>query len=260
MMTYEFDANKYRGASDTQYGWGRRLIDELDLQGHEHILDLGCGDGRLTALLAARVPRGSVLGIDASTNMIRLARDSFTADNLTFAGEDIRNLHACDRYDVIYSNAALHWIHDHRTLLESLHRALRAGGRVHTSFASDRNCIHFKAALREVMARPKYASALEGFPWPWYMPSASAYETMVRGIPFTEAQTWIQPNHRAFPDTAALAAWVEQPCLVPFTDYLPPALGRSFSDEVVREVIERTRQPDGTCREIFNRLRFKARK
>ena len=65
-MSFEFDAERYQQASAHQQEWGRRLIAELNLQGHERILDVGSGDGSLTRRLAAAVPRGSVLGLDAS--------------------------------------------------------------------------------------------------------------------------------------------------------------------------------------------------
>ena len=73
-MTYEFDGRKYEKASAHQKEWGERLITELSLQGDEQILDLGCGDGKLTAQLAELVPEGSVLGIDASRGMIEVAQ------------------------------------------------------------------------------------------------------------------------------------------------------------------------------------------
>jgi trans-aconitate 2-methyltransferase len=70
---FEFDAAKYREASTHQQEWGTRLISELCLRGDESILDLGCGDGVLTAKLAQLAPRGRVLGIDLSRNMIAAA-------------------------------------------------------------------------------------------------------------------------------------------------------------------------------------------
>ena len=69
-MPYEFDAKRYERSSSHQQDWGQRLIGELHLTGSERILDLGCGDGRLTAQLAERVSQGHVLGIDVSRNMI----------------------------------------------------------------------------------------------------------------------------------------------------------------------------------------------
>lgn len=259
-MPYEFNAQQYRQSSDTQQIWGKQVIAELNLQGHEQILDLGCGDGRLTALLAKQVPQGSVLGIDASTNMIALAQESFPRDNLRFLCMDINNLQDKERYDIIYSNAALHWILDHHHLLQAIYRALKPGGQVFTSFASDRNCINFKASLQETMSLPPFAEALQNFPWPWFMPSAGEYETIANTIPFTEARVWIQPNDRVFPNAATLTAWIDNPCLIPFLEFLPQHLGSAFRDEVVQRMISKTKQSDGTCIEIFNRLRFQARK
>jgi trans-aconitate methyltransferase len=72
-MAHEFDGQKYAQASTHQKEWGRVLLDELQLQGCESALDLGCGDGALTARIAELLPQGSVVGIDASRGMIDAA-------------------------------------------------------------------------------------------------------------------------------------------------------------------------------------------
>ena len=72
-MSVEFDGDRYREASAHQREWGARLLAELGLQGDEHILDIGCGDGSLTDSLADAVPAGSVVGIDSSAGMIEAA-------------------------------------------------------------------------------------------------------------------------------------------------------------------------------------------
>lgn len=71
---HRWNAEDYAANSSAQYDWGRALLERIPLQGHEHILDLGCGDGKLTALLAARVPQGAVTGIDSSPDMLALAQ------------------------------------------------------------------------------------------------------------------------------------------------------------------------------------------
>ncbi len=87
-MSFEFDAEKYRSASQHQQEWGQRLIGELGLGGNERIVELGCGDGRLTLQIARCVPDGFVLGIDASERMIALAQ-RIQQPNLRFERLDI---------------------------------------------------------------------------------------------------------------------------------------------------------------------------
>ena len=62
-----------------QQSWARELIARLPLRGDEHVLDVGCGDGKVTAEIARAVPRGRVLGVDASLEMIAFAQQDLSA-------------------------------------------------------------------------------------------------------------------------------------------------------------------------------------
>jgi trans-aconitate methyltransferase len=106
-MTHEFDGKQYEKASAHQKEWGTKLIAELELQGTERILDLGCGDGALSAHIADLVPNGEVVGIDASRGMIEAAR-SKVRKNLRFLPMDINELNYVEQFDVVFSNATLH--------------------------------------------------------------------------------------------------------------------------------------------------------
>jgi len=98
-MTHEFDGKKYEKASAHQKEWGERLIAEVSLRGTESVLDLGCGDGILTAQIADLVQQGVVLGIDASQGMIDAAL-SKERKNLTFCKMDINELNFVERFDL----------------------------------------------------------------------------------------------------------------------------------------------------------------
>lgn len=126
MHTFEFDREKYKKASKHQKEWGNSLIGELSLKGDETILELGCGDGSLTEQLAQAVPNGSVLGIDASAGMIETAKQR-SRDNLVFTQMDINKIRFQNEFNVIFSNATLHWIKDHKKLLYNCFMALKAG-------------------------------------------------------------------------------------------------------------------------------------
>ena len=78
---YKWDATDYQKNSEVQLTWGKELIAKLDLHGNEHILDIGCGDGKVTAEIAAHVPDGKVVGIDSSSDMIDLACTTFPVTN-----------------------------------------------------------------------------------------------------------------------------------------------------------------------------------
>jgi trans-aconitate 2-methyltransferase len=88
-MGHEFNGEAYKISSTHQKEWGTRIISEIHFNGREHILDLGCGDGVLTAQLAELVPQGSVLGIDSSKGMIEVAsrvKSAFRTAGYQFSG------------------------------------------------------------------------------------------------------------------------------------------------------------------------------
>jgi len=258
-MAHEFDGRKYAQASAHQQEWGERLISELSLSGAEHILDLGCGDGRVTAQLAALVPAGQVLGIDASAGMIEVAREKLTG-NLAFRRMDINALDFEEAFDVIFSNATLHWITDHAALLPRIRRALRQGGVIRFNFGAEGNCSHLYSVAREAMALPAFSPDFTSFSWPWHFPSISTYGKLVTAAGYRDVQVWGEAIDRAFADQELMLRWVDQPCIVPFLAHLPTDSREPFRRYVHRRMVEETSLPDGTCMETFRRINVFARR
>src|SRR5580698_8468405 len=90
-----WNAAAYAANSTVQQSWARELIAGLHLRGDEHVLDVGCGDGKVTAEIARAVPHGHVLGVDTSPEMIAFARKTFPAAktaNLKFQICDAREI------------------------------------------------------------------------------------------------------------------------------------------------------------------------
>jgi trans-aconitate methyltransferase len=253
-----FDGEKYRQASTHQKEWGMKLIDELDLAGPEHVLDLGCGDGALTARLASLVPDGFVVGIDSSPSMIATAA-RHSLPNLDFQLLDINHLAYEAEFDVIFSNSALHWVKNHRNLLSRVLKALKPGGILRFNFPAEGNCSTFNHIVQQVMAGVKYARYFSGFEWPWHMPEPDGYHQLASQFPFRELRVWGENTDRFFPDAAALIRWIDQPCLVPFLPAVAEPERDNFRAEVVERMIEATRQADGRCFETFRRVHVFAR-
>jgi trans-aconitate 2-methyltransferase len=258
-MAHEFNGEAYKKSSTHQKEWGTRIISEIHFNGREHILDLGCGDGVLTAQLAELVPQGSVLGIDSSQGMIEFACRT-KKNNLRFKLQDISSLDYEDEFDLVFSNAVLHWVKDHNRLLDNVYKCLKKGGLARFNFGSEGNCVHFHKVIRLAMGQPEYSAYFEAFEWPWYMPPVEEYELLVRRFPFREIKIWGENADRYFPDISAMVKWVDQPSLVPFLEAVPEAQKQGFRDFVVEKMIQETRQDDDRCFETFRRINLLIRK
>ena len=259
-MAFEFNAEKYKLASAHQKAWGKRLIEELDFKGSERILDLGCGDGALTTMLAHVVPTGMVLGIDASENMITTAKKNHQADNLRFELLDINQIDFTSEFDVVFSNATLHWIKDHKTLMRNVFKGLKDQGTVRFQFAGDGNCSNLFKVLKKVMDMDEYAGYFDRFDWPWYMPSIDEYRMLMEQTGFALTKVCPENADRYFTDAKEMIGWIDQPSIVPFLSSISAKDKKGFRDAVVEQMIERTIQDDGRCFETFRRLNVLARK
>lgn len=258
-MTHEFDGKKYEKASTHQKEWGNKLISELGLKGNERVLDLGCGDGALTAQIAELLPEGEVVGVDSSQGMIDIAATK-EQSNLRFLRLDINRLDYENQFDVVFSNATLHWIKDHQRLLQNAHRALRADGHIRFNFAGDGNCSHFFAVMRDAIALNEFRSFFAEFDWPWYMPSVDEYDALAKSSGLHDIRVWGENADRFFPDAETMIRWVDQPSLVPFLPLVPDPVKTSFREFVVNRMIKETKQEDGKCFETFRRINVSATK
>jgi trans-aconitate methyltransferase len=257
-MAYEFDGQKYQAASSHQKAWGRKLIEELRLAGNESILDLGCGDGTLTRHLAELVPKGQVVGIDSSLGMLEQARQN-VLPNLSFRHLDINQLDYQKAFDIIFSNAALHWVLDHEKLLRNVQKALKPRAKARFNFAGWGNCANFYAVVKELMQWIEFKKYFSGFVWPWYMPALAEYEALVSKTGFAEFRVWEENADKYFQDEKALIAWIDQPSIVPFLMKIDDRKDKElFRKLVIDRMLQATRRTNGTYFETFRRINLVA--
>lgn len=122
---------------------GNIILGQLAAQPHEHILDFGCGDGALTRELASRCK--SVVGIDASEDMIRLAKETSTGiDYYAVDGHYLQpwfdETQGQRPFDAVFSNATLHWLKQPVKAIQGIHHVLKAGGRLVAELGGFMNC------------------------------------------------------------------------------------------------------------------------
>jgi trans-aconitate 2-methyltransferase len=260
MTAYDFDGDAYLKASGHQKEWGRKLISELPVRHDSRILDLGCGDGTLTRMISEKVPAGIVVGIDASEGMIRKARE-YETDNCRFFVKDINALDYTDEFDMIISNATLHWIKDHRALLANCRKGLHKGGIIRFNFAGEGNCLNFNTVVRGLMSDIRYRRYFEEFEWPWYMPATPEYLALFESNAFTNVKVWSESADRYFRDEDEMNQWIRMPSLVPFLRVINNDSDKeNFALDTMRLMADKTRQEDSRCFEYFRRLNVYAEK
>jgi trans-aconitate 2-methyltransferase len=121
-----WDANLYLRFSDHRLRPALDLLQRVPLESPGVIYDLGCGTGNITRLIAERWPAARVYGIDNSTEMLEKA--AAVSGTVQWVEADIHHWQPEEPPDLIYSNAALHWVPDHRRLFPRLAGLLEAGG------------------------------------------------------------------------------------------------------------------------------------
>jgi trans-aconitate 2-methyltransferase len=230
----DWDAATYHRVAGPQEEWARGVIDRLELSGDETVLDAGCGTGRVTRLLLDRLPRGRVIGVDASPAMIDKAREELGGDAELIVS-DLLDLSLSEEVDVVFSNATFHWILDHRRLFARLHTALVSGGRMEAQCGGIGNVEEFLNSVENVSGDERFAPYLRGITNTWNFASPGDTEMRLRDVGFDPARCWLEdaPVQPREP-----RAFIETVCLGVHLDRLPEELRAPYVDAVL-EVVPR---------------------
>ena len=232
---YNWNAQDYAKNSQNQFQWAQELIPKLKLKGNESLLDIGCGDGKITAELARCLPKGKVVGIDSSEKMIELAKTAFPQKeypNLLFQAMDARKLTFHSEFDRVFSNAALHWIIDQKAVLEGVQRSLKPCGRLLFQMAGKGNAKDILKIIDELMAIQPWKQYFSNMTFPYGFYGKEEYRTFLEQAGFLVERVELFPKEMKFKDTEGLAGWVRTTWL-PFTDKLPANLKPKFIKLIV---------------------------
>jgi trans-aconitate methyltransferase len=203
-----WDPNAYHQHASAQTGWGREVHDRLVLRGDEHVVDLGCGDGRLSAELAARLPRGAVTGIDADPGMIAFAGRRHGRENVTYVQADVRRFWLGRRADLIVSTATLHWVEDHQVVARCCRAHLDRGGRILFQMGGRGNCAEIVAAARAVASEASWAPFLHPLSTPWHFLAPEDYRDLLPRCGFRLLRAELVEKDMIHDGPDALGAWM----------------------------------------------------
>jgi trans-aconitate 2-methyltransferase len=232
---HKWNAEDYTKNSSAQLQWAQELISKLALQGCESVLDIGCGDGKISAQLAITAKNGNVLGIDQSEDMIRYASEQFPSEryrNLSFLCMDATEIHLSEQFDVVFSNAALHWVKNHVAVLRGVRACLKSGGKILFQMGGRGNAAEVFDAIEKVLHHPRWRCYYEDFMPPYHFYGPEEYEAWLLENGFRPIRLELVLKDMQHQGTEGLMGWLRTTWF-PYTDRLPVELRNAFLAEVI---------------------------
>ncbi len=240
----EWNSEVYHRLSSPQVSWGKKVLSRLKLNGDEWVLDAGCGTGLLTAELLEALPRGRVVGIDLSQNMLSTARAHLAQE----FGSRLRLL-ACDLlylpfkrvFHAVVSTAAFHWVPDHDQLFRNLHDVLVPGGCLEAQCGGGPNIARLRDRANVLATTPTFARYFVGFREPWLFEDAQEAAQRLRNAGFADVETSLEAAPTVLDDAAHYNEFVRNIVLRRHLENIPGAEQR---DQFMAILTEQAAQDD----------------
>jgi len=237
---YQWNAIDYSVNSSNQKRWAFENIWKLNLNGNERILDIGCGDGKITAELSKIIPNGFVIGIDNSEDMIELAKSSYETGkfpNLQFHLMDASRLDFNSIFDIVFSSSALHWILEHNPVLQGIFNSLRPGGKVFLQMGGKGNAKEFIDNINWVINRD-WHNYFINFKFPWAFYSPDEYMNLLVDAGFKIVRLELVPKIMVHKNADSLKGWIRT-TWHPYIERIPVQMREKFMNDVVDSYLDK---------------------
>jgi trans-aconitate 2-methyltransferase len=229
----EWNASEYARVSTLQAAMAEEVLSLLDLKGTERVLDIGCGNGKTTAEIAARVPQGAVIGVDASADMVAFAADhTALRPNLKFAVADARHLPYRDEFDLVVSFNALHWIPEQDQALACIRSALKRDGLAQLRLVPKGQRKSLEDVIEETRLSARWRGYFEGFRDPYLHLTPEQYADLAVRMGFEVRHTLVEAKAWDFQSRSAFLAFGNV-TFVEWTQHLPEGERAAFASDVL---------------------------
>ena len=231
-MPRDWDARTYDRVADPMTRWGSVVLDRLPLDGDERVLDAGCGSGRVTEVLAARLPLGRVVALDGSPSMIQAARRRLApfGDRIEYVIADLAEPLPLEApVDAVFSTATFHWVPDHDALFANLAAVLRPGGRLVAQCGGVGNI----ASVQRVLA-----TIGDGWLGPTHFETPLATVRRLDTAGFVDIECWLTDEPTRFEPGEPLETYLRTVVLGAHLERLPPAEHGAFVHDVATRLPE----------------------
>jgi trans-aconitate 2-methyltransferase len=238
----EWDSVAYDRISAPQFKWGKKVLDRVVLRGDETLLDAGCGTGRLTGELLERLPRGHLVALDLSENMLRTARENLSqqfGNRVRFVAADLLHLPFKPRFEGIVSTAAFHWVPDHEALFRNLYAVLRPGGWLVAQCGGGPNLKRLLTRVASLCRREPYSAYLGTYRHSWEYSDAETASRRLQAAGFMDVQTSLEPAPTRFDKAGSFIEFVSKVILHWHLEQIPDAgIQQSFLQEIAAQAAD----------------------
>jgi len=232
----EWNAASYHKVSGPQTSWGQKVLDRLHLNGDERAIDAGCGSGRITGELMERLPKGRLIAIDRSWNMLITARANLRpvlGSRVSFVQVSLPDLPFIGWADLVFSTATFHWIKDHDALFAGIFQTLRAAGRLHAQCGGGPNLHRARELAQQVMQDEPFARYFVDWPVPWQYANAVVTAERLTRAGFVDVATNLEEAPTTLATEEDYREFVTTVIYHPHLERLPDAAMRqAFIDRV----------------------------
>lgn len=235
----------YNKNSSLQYEYAISFLHGQTLCGDEHVLDVGCGDGKISREIATLVPRGNVLGIDASVSMLQVADLANNLVNLKFQQKDAQQLNFDGQFDLVTSFFCLQWVANKLATFQGIYQSLKPGGRL---LAIIPKVSSFSEASNKIMSEPRWQKYFVNYPDPLMTARDTQYDNYIIQANLQLLDYQIEPITVVYPTLEEACNWLR--AVTPHLTRLP---NDQEKDAFIRAAVEHYLQEvplrqDGSCR------------
>ena len=189
----------------------------------QRVIDLGCGPGNSTAVVAARWPHVAITGLDSSASMLAAAQKEFPAGR--WEQGDIAKWQGHPPYDVVFSNAALQWLPDHRREFPRLLAQVARGGALAVQMPANFDAPPHRL-MREVASLPGWRTFFPSLPREWHVHAPDFYYDVL--VPHAaRLELWTTEYHHVLDGIDGIIEWYRGTGLRPWLDALPSETART---------------------------------
>lgn len=246
--TSHWEDDSYSRNSSAQYEIAMSMLAEHKFNGDEDVLDVGCGDGKITYQLAQRVPRGRVIGVDNSESMIRFAQKTHgTQNNLSFALKDVQSLGYENQFEVVVSTFCIPWVPNKQATYREIRRSLKPRGKA-ILLMPFRNQ-EASNLRKQVAGRSRWREHFVDYADPSDCLEDRQYEKYASDAGLTITSYRIEQTIVEFQNVQALTGFLG--ALTPNLTRLPDETKkREFMEELVKSYLERVPQTKNGMRQF----------